>query len=175
MADNEKQVAVKNESGKSLQSAHPLERLRQQIDHLFSDFNLRALRTPFGGNLFQSEPFWPRELFSQTIPAVEISDKGDHYELSAELPGMDEKDIQVKLTNGVLNITGEKKAEKEDKTKDSFYSERYYGSFQRSFVLPDGVDTDRIEAAFNKGVLTLKMPKKPEALAAEKTIEIKSS
>ncbi|MFC2974597.1 Hsp20/alpha crystallin family protein [Azotobacter bryophylli] len=175
MADTEKQVPVNGESGKSPESPHPLERLRRQIDHLFSDFNRKALRSPFGRNLFEGEPLWSRELFSQGIPAVDISDKGDFYELSAELPGMDEKDVQVRLANRVLTIKGEKKEEKEDRKKDSYFSERYYGSFQRSFNLPEVVDTDRIEATFKKGVLTLNLPKKPEAVAAEKTIEIKPS
>lgn len=88
---------------------------------------------------------------------------------------MDEKDVQVRLANRVLTIKGEKKEEKEDRKKDSYFSERYYGSFQRSFNLPEVVDTDRIEATFKKGVLTLNLPKKPEAVAAEKTIEIKPS
>lgn len=176
MADTEKQIPVNAESGKSSGGLHPLEHLRRQIDHLFSDFNRKALHSPFSRNLFEHEPLWSRELFSQGMPAVDINDKGDLYEISAELPGMDEKDVQVKLGKGGLTIQGEKKEEKEDKKKDAYFSERYYGLFKRSFSLPEDVDADRIEASFKKGVLTLSLPKKPEAVAAgEKTIQIKSS
>ena len=72
---------------------------------------------------------------------------------------MDEKNIEVKFADGVLTIKGEKKDEKEEKKKDYYLSERSYGSFQRSFQVPDGVDTDKIEATFKKGVLTVALPK----------------
>lgn len=175
MTDGEKQVPVHGEQNAKAEGGHPLERLRRQVDHLLSDFNRKALRSPFSRNLFESEPVWSRELFGQGMPAVDINDRGDSYEISAELPGMDEQDVKVTLANGILTIKGEKKEEKEDRKKDSYFSERYYGSFQRSFSLPKEVDSDRIEANFRKGVLTLTLPKKPEAVSAEKTIPIKSS
>ncbi|SFB49021.1 Hsp20/alpha crystallin family protein [Azotobacter beijerinckii] len=176
MADTEKQVPASSapESRSPLENWHPLDRLRRQVDHLFSDFSRKALRTPFTRNLFDSEPQWSRELFGQGMPAVDINDKGAAYEISAELPGMDEKDIEVKLSSGCLTIRGEKKEAREDKKKDAYVAERYYGAFQRSFALPQEVDAERIEANFSKGVLTLSLPKKPEALADEKTIEVKT-
>jgi HSP20 family protein len=108
-------------------------------------------------------------------PAVDVVEKSDAYEITAELPGMDEKNIEVKLVNGGLTVKGEKEEKKEEKKKDYHLRERYYGSFERSFAIPDGVDTDKIEANFNKGVLTLRLPKKPEAVKPEKTIAVKAS
>jgi HSP20 family protein len=127
---------------------HPLEKLRQQVDHLFEDFNRGTGLSPFSRGLFDVEPFW--------------------------LPGMDQKDIEIRLANGNLIIKGEKKEEKEEKKKGYHLSERHYGSFERVFNLPKGVDSDKIEAQFSKGVLTLTLPKKPEALKAEKVVPIKA-
>jgi HSP20 family protein len=89
---------------------------------------------------------------------------------TAELPGMEEKDIDVKLVNGVLTIRGEKRDEKEEKKKDYYMRERSFGSFERSFQVPENVDTDKIAASFKKGVLT-----SAEAQRAEKKIEVKAS
>ena len=86
---------------------------------------------------------------------------------------MDEKNVEVKFANGVLTIKGEKKEEKEEKRKDYHLSERRYGSFQRSFTVPDGIESDKIEATFKDGVLTVSLPKRPEAQKKEKQIAIK--
>ncbi|MFC0710658.1 Hsp20/alpha crystallin family protein [Azorhizophilus paspali] len=157
-----------------LEHWHPLDRLRRQVDHLFSDLGRKALRNPFGHGPFDSEPRWSREPSGQGIPAVDINDKGTAYEISAELPGMHERDIEVKLSSGCLTIRGEKKEEYEARKKNAYVAERYYGSFQRSFALPPEVDAGRIEARFDKGVLTLSLPKKAETLGAEKSIPIKA-
>src|SRR5262245_35989580 len=108
-------------------------------------------------------------------PAVDIVDKENLYEITAELPGLNESDIDVKVSGGVLTIKGEKKDEREEKKKDYYVSERRYGSFQRSFGVPDGVDTDRIEAQFRNGVLTITLPKTPQAQKSEKRIEIRKA
>jgi HSP20 family molecular chaperone IbpA len=86
--------------------------------------------------------------------------------------GMDESNIDVKFSDGTLTIKGEKKDEREEKQKDYHLSERRYGSFQRSFGVPDGVDADKIEAHFKNGVLTVTLPKRPEAQKSEKKIAI---
>jgi HSP20 family protein len=80
----------------------------------------------------------------------------------------------VKVVNGNLTIKGEKQEEKEEKKKGYYLRERHFGSFERSFGLPEGVDADKIEATFKKGVLTLTLPKKPEAQKPEKKIEVKA-
>ncbi len=108
-------------------------------------------------------------------PVVDIVDKGDAYEVTAELPGLDEKNIEVKLINGSLTIKGEKQEEKEVKKKDYHLRERHFGSFERSFTVPEGVDTDKIEAGFKNGVLTVTLPKKPEAQKPAKKIEVKGA
>jgi len=91
------------------------------------------------------------------------------------LPGIDEKDVEVKLSNGTLTIRGEKKEDREERERDYYLSERRYGSFTRSFHVPEGGDTTRIEAAFAKGVLTVTLPKTSEAQNSEKKIAVKAS
>jgi HSP20 family protein len=94
--------------------------------------------------------------------------------VTAELPGMDEKNIEVKVSNGDLLIKGEKEEEKEEKKKDYYLQERHFGSFERRFRVPEGVDADKIEASFKKGVLTVTLPKTAEAQKAEKKIAVKA-
>ena len=101
------------------------------------------------------------------------SDKG--YEITADLPGMEEKNIEIKVTDGVLTMKGERQEEKEEKKKDYYLSERRFGSFERSFGVPDSVDPSKIEASFKKGVLTVTLPKKAEAQTPAKTIEVKAA
>ena len=88
---------------------------------------------------------------------------------------MDEKNIAVKVVNGNLTIEGEKQEEKEEKKKDYYLHERRFGSFERSFQVPEGVDADKIEASFKKGVLTVVLPKKPEAQKPAKKIDVKAA
>ncbi|KAB0486956.1 heat shock protein Hsp20 [Pseudomonas reinekei] len=152
----------------------PLEKLRQQVDHLFEDFNHRSSLSPLGRGLFDIDPLWRRELIGHSLPAVDITEKDKSFEITAELPGMDQKNIEVKLSNGSLIIKGEKKEDKEEKRKGYYLSERHYGSFERVFNLPKGVDADKIEASFSKGVLSLSLPKKPEAMKADKVVPIKA-
>jgi len=148
----------------------PLETLRREIDRLFDDFDRGVWRLP-SRSLFGVEPFWKRA----TAPAVDIVEGEKQFQVTAELPGMSEKDIDLKVVNDMLTIKGEKKEEKEEKRKDYYLSERRYGGFERSFRLPDGVDSDKIEAGFNKGVLTITLPKKPEAIKPARKIEVKAS
>ena len=116
--------------------------------------------------MFQTDFFHDRSW--NIAPAVDVSEKDKEFEIMAELPGLDEKDVEVKLANGNLTIKGEKKEEKEEREKDYYLSERRYGSFVRSFPLPEGVNADKIEASFAKGVLTVKLPKTAEAQAEKK-------
>ena len=150
----------------------PFQQLRRQIDSLFDDFGRRPLRMPFSHTPFDVEPFWHREPFRH-MPAMDLSEHAEEYQLSAELPGMDEKDIEIKLSNGNLVIKGEKKEQKEEKRKDYFLSERRYGSFERVFRLPKEVDADKINAQFAKGVLQVHLPKRPDAVHPEKVIPVK--
>jgi HSP20 family protein len=153
----------------------PFESLRREVDRLFEDFQVGSWRSPFGRTAFDVQPFWRGEISWGKAPAVDIVDKEKAYEITAELPGMDESNIDVKFSDGTLTITGEKKDEKEEKKKDYYLSERRYGSFQRSFGVPDGVDADKIEATFKNGVLSVTLPKTAEAQKSEKKIGIKKA
>ena len=175
MVDTETKVPVKTEEKPAERAAvpaawRPFESLRREVDRLFEDFDRGFWRFP-SRSLFDIEPFWRRGV---TAPAVDIVEREKDYQVAAELPGMEEKDVEVKVTDDVMTIKGEKKAEKEEKKKDYYLSERHYGAFQRSFSLPDGVDADKIEASFKKGVLTVTLPKKPEAIKPERKVEIKA-
>lgn len=153
----------------------PFESLRREVDRLFEDFQVGSWRSPFGRTVFDVQPFWRGELSWGKAPAVDVVDKEKSYEITAELPGMDESNIDVKFSDGTLTITGEKKDEKEEKKKDYYLSERRYGSFQRSFGVPAGVNADKIEANFKNGVLTVTLPKTAEAQTSEKKIAIKKA
>ena len=154
---------------------HPLESLRRQIDHLFDDIGRSPMRLPFGRSAFDVEPFWRRDFFpGHGVPAVDIVEKDKSFEISVELPGMDAKDLEIRLVNGNMIIRGEKREESEDKRKDYYLSERRYGSFERIFSLPKGVDVEAIEASVDKGVLSVSLPKKPEAIKPEKVIPVKA-
>jgi HSP20 family protein len=153
----------------------PFESLRREVDRLFEDFQLGSWASPFGRSLFDVQPFWRGEVGWGKAPAVDIVEKEQAYEITAELPGMDESNIDVKFSDGTLTIKGEKRGEREEKKKDFYLSERRYGSFQRSFGVPDGVDADKIEANFKNGVLTVTLPKTAQARRSEKKIAIKKA
>jgi len=93
------------------------------------------------------------------VPAFDISENDKEYVVSAELPGIDSKDLEVTLSDGVLEIKGEKKREKEENGDNIHRVERYYGSFHRSFVVPEKVEEDKVGASYKDGVLTLTLPK----------------
>jgi len=177
MAEATTKVPVKTEkaSAPMPQVWHPFETLRREVDRLFEDFDGGFWRSPFRRSLFDIEPFRRAETGFGAVPAVDVTETDKAYEITAELPGMDEKNLEVKLANGVLTIKGEKQEEKEEKKKDYYLRERSYGSFERNFQVPEGVDADKIEAGFKKGVLTLTLPKSAEAQKAEKKIAVKAA
>lgn len=162
-------------SESALELWRPFESLRREVDRLIDEFGRDVWGRPFHRSIFDIEPFWRREIGWGPAPAVDVVEKDGAYEVTAELPGLEEKDIEVKMTNGMLTIKGEKQEEKEEKKKDYYLHERRFGSFQRSFPVPEGVDTDKVEAKFTKGVLTVTLPKTPEALKAEKKIPVKAA
>lgn len=180
MAEAATKLPVKTEEKSSEphavpQTWRPFESLRLEVDRLFEDFGRGILPSPFRRAAFNIEPFWPRTAGWGATPAVDIAEKDAAYEVTADLPGMDEKDIEVTVANGMLTIKGEKREEKEEKKKDYYLHERRFGSFERRFALPEGVDPDKIEASFKKGVLTVALPKTPEARKTIKKIAVKSS
>lgn len=107
------------------------------------------------------------------VPEFDVHDNDKHLTIEADLPGVDEKDVSVTVSDGILTVKGEKKDEREETKDNYFLSERTYGAFERSLRLPDTVDDSKVEAHFDKGVLKIVAEKKPEAVKPERTIEIK--
>jgi HSP20 family protein len=140
------------------------------FDRFAGGFGAPALRRWFNTN-----PAWNYEgSFSFPSPAVDVTEDDKAYKVAAELPGLEEKDVEVTVAGGMLTIKGEKSYEKDEKNKNRHVSERAYGSFQRSFALPDGVEADKISAAMAKGVLTVTLPKTAQA-AKQQKIEVKKA
>lgn len=162
-------VPVQKESGSDLAErrafTNPFNAFRQEMDKLMESF--------FGG--FDLRPFGRKpEVFT---PRIDVVDTDKEIRVSAELPGLDEKDIDVSLTKESLTIKGEKKEEKEEKEekgKDYYRSERSYGSFTRTIPLPLEVDAEKVSASFKKGVLTVTLPKTKQALSETKKVAVKA-
>lgn len=152
-------------------SWHPFEHVRRQFEHLFQDVaNMPSLfsRQP----RFDLEPFWNSDFTMIKSPAVDIVENEKAFEITAEVPGVDEKNLSVKVVNGTLQLKGEKREERDETSKSYHLTERRYGAFERVFNLPKTVDADQIKAAFKSGVLTVTLPKKAEAMQPEKTVDI---
>ena len=140
---------------------NPFLALHREVNRLFDN-----VFRGFEVNSFGDERVSGRGL---SWPNIEVSETTNDLKVTAELPGLDEKDVQVELTNGVLAIKGEKKTETED--KDRLFSERTYGRFERRIPVED-VDPDKVSASFKNGVLTVAMPKLPQAHSKVKRIAV---
>jgi HSP20 family protein len=141
--------------------------MRDEMDRMFERFDTgwpsafrRAGGTGGGGSMV-------------AVPELDVRENGQAFTIEAELPGVEEKDVDVTLANGLLTIKGEKKDEREEKGETYYRSERSFGSFERTLRLPDTIDDGRVEARFDKGVLTITAPKRPEAVKTERKIEIR--
>lgn len=138
--------------------------LHREMNRLFDDaFRGFGSLGRLGNPLMEGQFTWPRLELSETDKAVTVS---------AELPGLSEKDIQVEIANGVLSIRGEKKADRSDESK--FVSERYYGSFERQISL-EGVEEDKAQADFKNGVLSVTLPKSEQSNRNVKRIAINTN
>jgi HSP20 family protein len=133
--------------------ARPFFALHREMNRVFDDF-LRDFDAPR-----RAGPAWP---------SIEVSETGDEVKVVAEVPGLDKRDVELSLHDGVLTLRGEKKLER----NGSLYSERWEGAFER--IIPVGVDVDpgKVDASFRNGVLTVRLPKKPEARREVKRIAI---
>ena len=134
--------------------------LQWRTKNLFEDF--------FGRS---SSDLWGDDA-GEFLPRVDVSETGKEVRITAELPGLDQKDVEVTVTNNMLRIKGEKKVEKEEEEGDYYHSERSYGYFDRTIALPQGIDADNATAKFKKGVLKVTIPKKPEAQSWRRKIEL---
>lgn len=125
------------------------------------------------GALRPFELFEGADAMAAWSPAVDISEDDNAITIKADLPEVEKKDIHVGVDNGMLTIRGERKREKDEKKKNYHRIERSYGSYERSFSLPDSVDKDKIAAECKNGVLTLTLPKRPESKPKAAQIEVK--
>lgn len=132
--------------------------MQKDINRMFENF--------FRGGLEDSSL-----MTSSWSPAVDIAETGDEYLAKVELPGVDKNDIKITMENNILTIRGEKQQEKKEKDVNFHRVERFYGSFQRSFELPGSVKTEKMDAEYKDGILTIHMPKAEEAKA--KLIDVK--
>lgn len=141
----------------------PFAALQTEIAQLFDDFSRGWSRS------------WPAATArtQELVPSMDITESDKEFEITVELPGLQEKDVQVNVADGVLTVKGEKKAEKEEKNKNYHRYERSYGSFARALELPEGVDPDAIKANLANGVLRVTVPKPAPAQA--KKIEVKAA
>ncbi len=151
MAENQNQ---QNRPESGLQEWHPfrnLAEMRQRVDDYF-------------GRPFFPSP-WRRYLAEDLAwsPTIDVQEKDDKFIVKAELPGVNEEDIDVSVSGDMLTISGEKQAESEAKKKGYSYSESYYGKFSRSINMPSTVDPEKIQANYDKGVLEITLPKVPAA------------
>ena len=169
--------ATRPTTGSPARRAGGLHTLREDIDRLFDRFASAGSaglpvwapweRTPLAGH-----DWLPTLDGGEALGRTDVSETEDGYELEIDLPGMTQDDVAVEIADGALRITGERRDEREHERKGYHLSERSYGSVARQFPLPDGVDPDGITAHFRDGVLTISLPKSPQAQANRRQIPI---
>jgi HSP20 family protein len=133
--------------------SHPMLSLWDDMDRMFS----RYFRTPMAAGAFARDFDWPAK--GQMMPDVDVKETDKSIVISAELPGMEEKDVELSVANGYLTLKGEKKEETEKDEEDRHITERRYGSFRRTFPIGEEIEADKISAKFDKGVLKITLPK----------------
>jgi len=143
-----------------------MEALRRDMDRLFEDF--------WRGDMLSLT--MPESLGSTDLmPRVDETEDEKGFHVKVELPGMDQKDVEVTMSDGLLTITGEKKQEGEETGKNFYRKERSFGSFRRVLPLPGDIDETKIDASFKKGVLSIELPKTEEARKKVKHISVKAA
>ncbi len=141
--------------------------LQREMNRMFDEFFAFPFRT---GSLLPNV-----ESFGDFAPRLDIHETDDQYEVTVELPGMNEDDIHVAIDHGVLTISGEKHAEKEDKGKKYYRIERAYGAFHRAVPLPGAVDEDKVRATYRKGILRVVLPKAESEKSKTRRIRIRKA
>jgi HSP20 family protein len=145
---------------KASKSGNIFSSLQGEINRLFDDF-------------FEDSPAL---IASKSIlPAIDITENDKCFKVEAELPGLEEKDVEVDINDNYLTIKGEKKTSSEDKGENFIRQERYYGNYQRVIALPTSVNSNEAKATFKKGVLSIEIPKKPESVIKSRKLEIQES
>ncbi len=141
---------------------NPFAMMQREINRMFDVFNRN-----WGLGAFP-------DFAGAFMPRLDVTEDAKAFTVTAELPGMNEKDIDLSISGDTLTIRGEKKEEKEDKDKNYYYSERSYGMFTRSIPLARQIETDKVSASFKKGVLTITLPKAAGFAESTKKIEVKT-
>lgn len=157
----------------------PFMNLRHEMDRVFDRFLSEDWMRPGPalGRLRDLPLFKPRGAdLSELLetPRADMSETEKEYELTVELPGMSEKDIELNITDDMISLKGEKKSQRETREKDYYIAERSYGSVHRTFSMPSGVELDKVKASFLNGVLTVHMPKTKEARSKPRKVDIKA-
>jgi HSP20 family protein len=147
---------------------NPFEVLHQEMNELFDSF-FKEFGKGWAMPALQSGL---APAFGDIVPNVDVAENEKEIQITTELPGIDEKDVEVFLNEGMLTIRGEKKKEHDEKSKNYRLTERSYGSFERSIPLPSGIDGEHIKANFKKGVLTIAIPKTETSAANRRKIAI---
>lgn len=143
----------------------PFANFRQEMDRLFEDFFAPTEPRTFARpTLMAAVALWPR---------IDLHETEQAYTVTAELPGIEEKDVELNLKENVLTLSGEKRSERQEGEGEQRYSERSYGRFERIIPFEVEVDPDKVEANFNNGVLTINLPKNPQARERSRRIEIR--
>jgi HSP20 family protein len=155
MPDKTPSVAEHDYPGRNMMTT-----MREEIDRLFEDFAHRTPASWFGADTM--------------LPTVDVSESEDAVDVMVELPGVEEKDIDIDVSGDILTIRGEKKKEEEEKKKHFHRIERRYGSFQRSMRIPFQIDADQVRAVYDKGVLRVSLAKPAEVKKRSHKIEVKS-
>jgi HSP20 family protein len=124
------------------------------------------------GRFFPEAPFFERYTTHEWLPTIDLTETKDKLLIKAELPGLEAKDVDLSITGDILTIRGEKKKEEETKDEHHYCVERYEGMFERQIRLPANVKTDKVDAKFDKGVLTITLPKTEEAKKKEIKIKV---
>ncbi|MCE6951328.1 Hsp20/alpha crystallin family protein [Cereibacter sphaeroides] len=175
---NETNVDVRHET--SSPSApprewEPLAYVMQQFDRLRRDIDWPDFRLPFhrGQRGVEASAAWPT--FGMGVPAVDLIERPDRFEVQAELPGFDPAAIEVRISDNTMSIRAERSSEHEEDVGGYHLRERSRGNYQRLFRLPGGIATDKVEARYDKGVLSITLPKTAESMEKERRIEVKAA
>jgi HSP20 family protein len=150
----------------SMWSSGVFDDFRKEMDDLVSGFFGNERRWPASSKAWSALPA------GVVNPAIDVTENDEAIMLTAELPGLAEEDVDLTVTEGMMTLKGEKKHERDEEKDNVHITERSYGSFQRSMPVPDRVDAEKISAKFDKGVLKVVMPKKAEAIASARKINI---
>ncbi len=152
-------IEKRKERNESVEFYTPFKEMQRMIDRIFDEF-------PYE---------WPTlsRGTKELIPAMDIFETDKGYEVEAEIPGIKREDIEVNINDRILTIKGEKKDERDEEKKGSKILERIYGTFERSFTMPEDADKDNISAKYENGILRLMIPKRPESKSKKVKIEVK--